>query len=111
MNESTVQPAAAGWRARWNQLADCLTPAVPEDLLLLVSRIALAAIFWLSGRTKVDGWLAVSDNAVALFADEYQLPLLSPALGAHLAAYAEHVFPVLLVLGLATRLSAIALLG
>jgi putative oxidoreductase len=111
MNASTIQPAAAGWRTRWNQLADRLTLAVPEDLLLLATRIALAAIFWLSGRTKVDGWFTVSDNAVALFADEYQLPLLSPAMGAHLAAYAEHLFPVLLMLGLATRLSAVALLG
>ena len=82
MNASTIEPAAAGWRTRWNQLADRLTLAVPEDLLLLATRIALAAIFWLSGRTKVDGWLTVSDNAVALFADEYQLPLLPPALGA-----------------------------
>jgi putative oxidoreductase len=53
----------------------------------------------------------VSDNAVALFADEYKLPLLSPELGAHLAAYAEHLFPLLLLLGLATRASALALLG
>ena len=65
----------------------------------------------MSGRTKVDGWLSVSENAVALFADEYRVPLLSPELAAHLATYAEHLFPVLLVLGLFTRFSALALLG
>ena len=104
-------PADSGPRAKWNGLAARLARAVPDDLLLLATRIALAAIFWQSGRTKVEGWLTVSDNAVALFADEYKLPLLPPELGAHLAAYAEHLFPLLLVLGLATRVSALALLG
>ncbi len=47
----------------------------------------------------------------SLFEDEYRLPLLPPDVAAHLAAYAEHAFPVLLVLGLGTRLSAAALLG
>ena len=63
------------------------------------------------GPYQGEGWLTVSDGAVALFADEYRLPLLPPELGAHLAAYAEHLFPVLLVLGLFTRASALALLG
>lgn len=111
VNAIDAAPADRGLRARWNRLAAGLTRALPEDLLLLATRIALAAIFWQSGRTKVEGWLTVSDNAVALFADEYKLPLLPPELGAHLAAYAEHLFPVLLVLGLATRGAALALLG
>jgi len=68
-------------------------------------------VFFLSGRTKVEGWLTVSNGAYALFRDEYRLPLVPPELAAHLAAYAEHLFPVLLVLGLMTRLSALALLG
>jgi hypothetical protein len=51
------------------------------------------------------------ERAVELFRDEYKLPLLSPELAAHLSAYAEHVFPILLLLGLFTRLSALALLG
>jgi len=97
--------------AGWNRLVGWIARALPESLLLLAARVAVAAIFWQSGRTKVDGWLTVSDNAVALFADEYKLPLLAPAPAAHLAAYAEHLFPLLLVLGLATRASALALLG
>jgi putative oxidoreductase len=105
------RPGATARSARWNRLAAHLARAVPQDLLLLAARVALAAIFWQSGRTKVEGWLTVSDSAVALFADEYRLPLLPPELGAQLAAYAEHLFPLLLVLGLGTRLSAVALLG
>src|SRR5690606_15035563 len=62
-----------------------------------------------SGQTKLDGW-RVSDTAIALFRDEYRLPLIDPVIGAHLAAFAEHFFPVLLVLGLATRFAALALL-
>jgi putative oxidoreductase len=84
---------------------------VPEALIALVARLGIAAIFFMSGRTKVEGLLTVSDSAYALFADEYKVPLLPPGLAAHLATYAEHLFPVLLVLGLGTRLSAAALLG
>jgi putative oxidoreductase len=83
---------------------------IPDAAVALVARLSIAGVFWMSGRTKVEG-LSVTDNAVALFQDEYRLPLISPWLGAHLAAFAEHLFPVLLVLGLATRLSALALLG
>lgn len=95
----------------WARLGTRLATLVPHDLLALVDRIAIAAIFWLSGRTKVDGWLHVTDGAVELFRTEYRLPLLPPEIAAHLAAYAEHAFPVLLVLGLFTRFAALALLG
>jgi putative oxidoreductase len=84
---------------------------IGHDVLALCCRISLAAIFWQSGQTKVEGWLMVTDSAVALFETEYALPLIAPVLGAHLAAYAEHFFPVLLVLGLFTRLGALGLLG
>lgn len=105
-------PTAApmGLRATWNRMADRLDTAIGHSMLALAARFAIGGIFLMSGRTKVEGWLAVSDNAVALFADEYRLPLISPELGAHAAAYAEHLFPVLLMLGLATRASAAALL-
>ena len=71
----------------------------------------MAAVFWQSGRTKVEGLFSVSESAVSLFREEYRLPLIDPALAAHAAAFAEHLFPLLLALGLATRLSAAALLG
>jgi putative oxidoreductase len=103
--------SSSGLRAACNRIADTLDTWVGHSLLALAARFAIAGIFFLSGRTKVEGWLTVSDNAVTLFAEEYKVPLLSPELGAHLAAYAEHLFPILLVLGLCTRLSALALLG
>ncbi len=66
--------------------------------------------FWLSGRTKVDGLLSVNQSAFFLFEYEYSLPVISPRLAAYLATYAEHLFPVLLIVGLGSRLSAGALL-
>ena len=93
------------------RVADFMTVCTPHSLLALVKRVAIAGIFWLSARTKVDGWFTVSDSAYALFREEYKLPLLPPELAAQMATVAEHVFPILLVLGLFTRLSALALLG
>jgi putative oxidoreductase len=81
------------------------------DLLLLVARFAIAAVFFLSGRTKVDGVLGITPSTYELFRTEYVLPWLDPAIAAHAATYAEHLFPLLLVLGLVTRLSALALLA
>jgi len=108
---ATSMPTRTGFRGLINRLADVLTRVVSAELLALVARVGIAAVFFYSGRTKVEGLLSVTDNAVALFADEYRLPLLSPNLAAHLAAYSEHLFPLLLVLGLFTRVSALALLG
>jgi len=102
---------STGLRAAWNRVADALERLIGHSVLALAARLAIAGIFFMSGRTKVEGWLTVKDSAVALFADEYRVPLLPPELAAHMAAYAEHLFPILLVLGLCTRLSAAALLG
>jgi putative oxidoreductase len=81
-----------------------------DTVLLLAARLALAGIFWRSGRTKVDGWFTLSDSAVALFAEEYQLPWVEPGQAALLAALAEHALPILLILGLATRYASMGLL-
>ena len=84
---------------------------LPRDLLLLVARLGIAAIFLLSGRTKVEGLLTVTPATYELFRTEYALPLLPPEFAAHAAAYAEHLFPLLLIVGLFTRPAAAALLG
>jgi len=84
---------------------------LPEALLLLVARVAIAAVFFLSGRTKVSGFLELKPSTYTLFRSEYALPLIPPDWAAHLATYAEHLFPLLLVLGLLTRPAAAALLG
>jgi putative oxidoreductase len=82
-----------------------------DNWLLLCSRVAIAAVFWLSGRTKVEGALTIKDSTFELFSTEYKLPLLPADLSAHMATYAEHALPILLVLGLFTRGAAAALLG
>lgn len=84
-----------------------------EGIALLLTRFALAGVFWRSGRTKVveGSWLEISPTTHFLFQTEYAGVPLPPALAASLATWSEHLFPILLVLGLATRLSALALLG
>jgi len=84
---------------------------LPEALLLMVARVGIASVFFISGRTKVTGFLELKQSTYTLFRSEYALPVIPPEWAAHLAAYAEHAFPLLLVLGLMTRLSAAALLG
>ncbi|MFV3402675.1 MULTISPECIES: DoxX family protein [Pseudomonas] len=98
-------------RQRWNHLADTLQHWLGDAFLCLVARVGIGATFFLSGRTKVEGLLSITPGTYELFRTEYLLPLLPPHIAAHLATYAEHIFPILLVLGLCTRLSALALLG
>jgi putative oxidoreductase len=99
-----------------------LLSRIPHSLIALLARFSIAAVFWQSGQTKVQGfavdivsgtfqlgWPRLSDSAIDLFRDEYHLPL--PQLMAPLAAGAEHLFPLLLLVGLGTRFSALALLG
>nr|WP_310307536.1 DoxX family protein [Hydrogenophaga laconesensis] len=92
-------------------LSNKLERWISHDLIALASRIGIGAIFWISGRTKVEGWLTLTDTTFLLFREDYALPLIPPEWAAYAATFAEHLFPMLLVLGLATRLSAAALLG
>jgi putative oxidoreductase len=99
--------------APYNRFVATLSAPWIDAVMLLFVRISLAGIFWRSGRTKVDegSWLSVSDSAKFLFEEEYKGVPLPPEFAAYMATYAEHLFPVLLVAGLFTRLSALALLG
>jgi len=101
-----VRAAVPGQR-----IAGMLARALPLSLLLLVQRLGIAAIFFLSGRTKVEGIFTISDSAYELFRTEYALPLVPPEIATVAATVSEHLFPILLVLGLFTRASAAALLG
>ena len=90
--------------------------ALPS-LVQLVMRIALAVPFWKSGILKWNGFLKLSDTAVTLFTDEFMLHLPGgpyhypvPAVMAFLSGCGEITFPVLLVLGFATRFAALGLL-
>ena len=91
--------ASAGPRRWLARVADTATWLTPHHLLALVNRCAVAGIFWMSARTKVDGWFTISDSAYALFREEYKLPLIPPELAAQMATVSEHLFSVLLVLG------------
>ncbi len=104
--------------------AVALCGRVPHSLVALLGRFSIAAVFWKSGQTKVEGFVIdlidgqfdlgiprLSQSALALFKDEYRLPLIAPEIAAPMAALAEHALPVLLLLGLATRFSALGLLG
>jgi putative oxidoreductase len=83
---------------------------IPYSVIALLARIAVADVFWRSGQTKVDGW-QITETTFDLFREEYRVPFIPPEVAAYLAAIQEHLFSVLLVVGLASRLSALGLLG
>ncbi|KPF81930.1 DoxX family protein [Novosphingobium sp. AAP93] len=95
----------------YNRLAELAGRLLPETVLLLVARLGIAAVFFESGRTKVEGWLTITDSTYYLFETDYKLPFVPPHLAAHLATYQEHLFPIMLVLGFGTRFAALGLLG
>ncbi len=97
----------------YDRMVGLLSGRIPEGIVLLVVRLALAGVFWRSGRSKVveGSWLTISDSTRYLFENDYAGVPLSPELAAPLATGAEHLFPILLVAGLLTRFSAAALLG
>ncbi len=115
-----------GLPARGLALVDSLMAwlnGIPHSVIVLLARVSIATTFWLSGQTKIEGLVLdpiglqaqlgfpqVSPEALELFRSEYALPLLPAELAAPMAAFAEHLFPLLLVVGLASRLSAFALL-
>lgn len=85
--------------------------SIPDALLVLMARISMGAFFIRAGQTKVDSDFNITDSTLYLFREEYQVPLLSPEVAAFMATMTEHVLGTLLILGLATRLSALGLLG
>ena len=97
---------------------------IPYSLIAFIARFSIAAVFWKSGQTKVEGFAIdlvsgtfqwgepkLAASALWLFRSEYHVPLLAPEVAAHIATFAEHFFPVLILLGLATRFTALALIG
>ncbi len=97
-----------------------LCSKIPEDIIALVARIAVGLVFWRSAQTKIDGstilgqkwqFFNVSDSTFTLFEYEYELPIIPSDIAAYLATYGEFFLGGAIILGLFTRLSAIALLG
>jgi len=87
-----------------------LAERIPYSAVALISRFALASVFWRSAQTKVNGF-SIREETFYLFQEEYKVPLLPPDLAAYLATIGEHAFSVLLLIGLASRLSALGLFG
>jgi putative oxidoreductase len=98
--------ARTGATARLQQ-GVTLLDRFPLPVLQLMFRVAIAAVFWSSGLTKIASW----ETTVTLFRDEYMVPVLPPELAAMLGATFELACPIFLVLGLATRLATLPLLG
>jgi len=94
----------------WLEAGHRLAERIPYSLVALVARFAAASVFWRSGQTKVDGFLHIKDNTFFLFAEEYKVPFLPPDVAAYLTTFAEHIFSVCLIVGLASRLSALGLI-
>lgn len=97
--------------------ANARVATLPAALALAALRLALAVPFWKSGLTKWDGFLQLSGGAQYLFVDEFRLhifgqqyPYPFPLVAAHAAGIAELLLPVLLLLGLLTRFSALGIL-
>lgn len=97
---------------------------IPYSLIAFIARFSIAAVFWKSGQTKLEGFAVdlldgtfqlgvprLANSTLPLFRSEYRVPLLSPEVAAHLAAFAEFLLPILILAGFATRFSALALLG
>src|SRR2546422_3138763 len=97
---STERPALIGRVIRW-------LDRVPYAALAIPLRLAIATVFWNSAMTKLANW----ETTISLFTEEYQVPLLPPEAAAYLATSIELAAPVLLVLGLATRVASLVLLG
>ena len=87
----------------WTRLTGALDALQP--LAALAARVYVAQAFFMSGLTKIRDW----ETTVALFTDEYKVPLLPPGLAALMGTTGELVLPVLLVLGLGGRFAALGL--
>ncbi len=88
--------------------ATALFERIPGDLIAIIARIGIATTFLRSGLLKLDGWS--NGNTLALFTDEYKLPLIPPEIAAYMAAACELSMPVLILAGFFTRFAALVLL-
>ena len=97
----------------WQRLTGLLSSSAVESIALLLTRIALAGIFWRSYQTKVvEGtWLQIDETQYFIFENEFSGLPIPTDLAVPMATYAEFLFPILLFAGLATRFSALALMG
>ena len=102
----SAPPAVTGIYALARKGIDWLE-SVPYAVLALPLRVGAAAVFWFSAMSKLANW----DTTIALFEDEYKVPILPPELAANMALTIELACPMLLVIGFLTRPAALVLLA
>ena len=107
---------------KMRQLAKSLShylKSIPEDVIAITARLAIASVFWRSAQTKISGWelfdqswqfYNVSGSTLMLFQYEYDLPLINYKIAAYMATFSEFFLSLAIVVGIMTRLSALALL-
>lgn len=110
MTDTTLPPAATGLKGLIQTLNRLPARVLPYDVVAFAARFFVAMVFWTSARTKVEGVFTITDRTYFLFADIYQIPVIPSDLAAVMATVAEHVLPVLLILGLFSRFAAAGLL-
>jgi putative oxidoreductase len=91
----------------WLDIARAWLARFPLSIIQLAMRVAVGAVFFNSGLLKINSW----EFAIKLFEDEYKVPLLDPVWAARIATFNELTFSVLLIVGLATRIATLPLLG
>jgi putative oxidoreductase len=106
--QTRITPTAtsSGFRAQLVAVTEFLH-RLPLPLIQLLFRLAIAGVFLKGGLTKTANWILT----VQLFADEYKVPVLPPEIAAAMSVTFELGCSILLVLGLATRLATLPLLG
>lgn len=95
----------------WLENGRRLAERIPYSLVALIARLSVAGVFWRSAQTKIDGFLQVKSTTFFLFREEYKVPVVPPEIAAYLATYQELIGSILLLVGLATRLTALAFIG
>lgn len=94
--------------------------SLPEDILAITARLAIATVFWRSAQTKISGWeflgqkwkfFDINDTTFMLFNYEYSLPIINYELAAYLATFSEFFLSLTILAGLFTRISALGFLG
>jgi len=83
---------------------------IPLDVVAIAARFAVGLVFFKSGLTKIDGF-SIKPSTFFLFENEYSVPFMPPVMSAYVGTLSELILPVLLWIGLGTRISATMLLG
>ena len=92
---------------RWFSISRAWLEKFPLSILQVTMRIGVGSVFFKAGLLKYASW----ELTVKLFEDEYKVPLLPPEVAARIAMFQELTIPILLFLGLGTRIATLPLLG